>query len=254
MSMSDAIGMRVLAWRYRLFQDPREIRFMLRHLGPGDTAVDIGAHKGAYSYWMVQAVGPKGRVVCFEPQPALIHHLRRVKDKLHLDRLDVVPFAVSSRRGDRSLSVPGEGPNPAGTLETALTGSAHLIYLVGATSLDSHFPPGTPVKFIKCDVEGHEYDVFLGGGRLLKEQRPILLFEREEAGHPRHAGRDVFALLQGLDYVGAFFSPRGLRPLAEFDPERHGQPGSPEYSHSFVFRARETLTGLARATPPARLR
>jgi FkbM family methyltransferase len=248
--MSEALRLKLRAWRYRLSRDGRPIRFMLRHLQPGDTAVDIGAWRGAYTYWMVKAVGAEGRVVCFEPQPAMISYLRKIKDTLHLDALDVVPFALSSRRGDRSLSVPGEGPNPAGTLETGLIGSAHLIYLVGATTLDTHFASGTPVKLIKCDVEGHEYEVFLGGGRVLREQRPILMVEREEASHPRHATRDLFHYLQELDYVGAFFSTRGLRPLSDFDPIRHGDQASAEYANQFVFRARETLTGAARSPRP----
>jgi FkbM family methyltransferase len=249
--MSEAIRMKWRAWRHRLFLDRRPIRFMLRHLVPGDTAVDIGAYKGVYAYWMLKAVGEGGRVVCFEPQPAMIKHLNRLKESLQLKRLEVVPLAVSSRRGDRSLSVPGEGPNPAGTLETGLTGSAHLIYLVGATTLDSHFPAGAAVKLIKCDAEGHEYEVFLGASRLLQNQRPILMIEREEASHPRHAPRDVFAYLQGLDYVGAFFSRRGLRPLSDFDPIRHGDPASSDYANQFVFRARETLTGPARTPSPS---
>src|SRR5262245_38364098 len=247
--MSEALRRKLRAWRYRLSRDGRPIRFMLRHLQPGDTAVDIGAWRGAYTYWMVKAVGPQGRVVCFEPQPAMVKLLNRVKDVMHMERLDVVPLAGTSRRGDRSLSVPGEGPHPAGTLETGLTGSAHLIYLVGTTTLDTHFASGTPVKLVKCDVEGHEYEVFLGGGRVLREQRPILMVEREEASHPRHATRDLFNYLQELDYVGAFFSIRGLRPLSDFDPIRHGDPASAEYANQFVFRARETLTGAA-ARPP----
>jgi len=252
--MSEALRLKLRAWRHRLSRDGRSIRFMLRHLQPGDTAVDIGAWRGAYAYWMVQGVGPSGRVVCFEPQPAMVKLLNRVKDVMHMERLEVVPLALTSRRGDRSLSVPGEAPHPAGTLETGLIGSAHLIYLVAATTLDSHFPPGTPVKFIKCDVEGHEYEVFLGGGRLLREQRPILLVEREEASHPRHATRDLFTYLQELDYVGAFFSRRGLRPLSDFDPIRHGDPASQDYVNQFVFRARETLTGIARNPRPTVVR
>ena len=246
--MSEALRLKLRAWRHRLSQDGRPIRFMLRHLQPGDTAVDIGAWQGAYAYWMVQAVGPQGRVVCFEPQPAMVKLLNRVRDVAHLERLEVVPLALTSRRGDRSISVPGDAPHPAGTLETGTPGN-HLIYLVGATTLDSHFPSGTRVKFIKCDVEGHEYDVFLGAGRLLREQRPILLVEREEASHPRHASRDLLTYLQDLDYVGAFFSRRGLRPLSDFDPIRHGDPASADYANQFVFRARETLRGAA-ARPP----
>lgn len=59
------------AWRYRLRIDPGEIRYLLATLRPGRMALDIGAHKGAYSYWMSKAVGPWGEVIAFEPQPEL---------------------------------------------------------------------------------------------------------------------------------------------------------------------------------------
>ena len=64
------------AWRYRLVIEKHEIKFMLNHLGPGNTAVDIGAHKGAYTYWMSKYVGEKGKVFSFEPQPRLNKQLR----------------------------------------------------------------------------------------------------------------------------------------------------------------------------------
>ena len=48
------------AWRYRVKLEPKEISFMIRSLSSGDRVVDIGAHKGAYTYWMQKAVGPNG--------------------------------------------------------------------------------------------------------------------------------------------------------------------------------------------------
>ena len=45
------------AWRYRLVVEKHEIKFMLDYLAPGNIAVDIGAHKGAYTYWMSKYVG-----------------------------------------------------------------------------------------------------------------------------------------------------------------------------------------------------
>ena len=240
------------AWRYRWLLERYEIRFVRLNLRPGDTAVDIGAHKGAYAYWMHKSVGPRGRVVCFEPQPELAAYLRRMSEALHLDRLHVEALGVSSRRGERSLSVPLGGPSPAGTLESGLIERKHVIYLVGVTTLDDYFGPGTPVRLIKCDVEGHEFEVFRGGERLLREQRPILLFECEERHHRRHASRDVFAFLEGLGYAGAFVSRKGLRPLREFDAARHGDPASREYANNFVFRVPGAAAGVSEARPRAR--
>ena len=51
--------------------------------------------------------------------------------------------------------------------------------------LDSFFASRTqPVSLIKCDVEGHEGEVFRGAEQLLRQDRPILLFECEQ----RHNG------------------------------------------------------------------
>ncbi len=93
----DAVRMLYRAWRYRWKLDREEIRFVRGHLAPGDTAVDIGAHKGAYAYWMHRAVTPGGREVCFEPQPELAQYLGRMKTALRLDRLEVKNLALSSR-------------------------------------------------------------------------------------------------------------------------------------------------------------
>jgi FkbM family methyltransferase len=238
MISGDAVRMLYRAWRYRWKLDRAEIRFMRRQLSPGDAAVDIGAHKGAYAYWMHRAVAPAGRVVCFEPQAELAGYLGRMKTALRLDRLEVENLAVSSRAGEMTLSVPGGRPSPSGTLEAGLIEGAHATCPVRATTLDDHFGADTPVRLIKCDVEGHELEVFRGGERLLRTQRPILLFECEERHHRRYTSGEVFAFLEGLGYEGFFFARGGLRPLRAFDPARHGKPTSAEYANNFAFQAR----------------
>ena len=177
----ETIRMAYRAWRYRVLIDPHEIRFVLRHLSPGDTAVDIGAHKGAYAYWMHKAVAPHGRVVCFEPQKPMVGYLNRMKEAVPLARLEVVNLALSSRRGEMTLAVPQTGGSQGATLESGLLKGPHMLYLVGVTTLDEFFGADTPVKLIKCDVEGHEFEVFKGGERLLRKYRPVVLFECE--GH-----------------------------------------------------------------------
>lgn len=236
MIIREAVRMAYRAWRYRVLLNPHEIRFLRRHLAPGDTAVDIGAHKGAYAYWMNKAVAPHGRVVCFEPQQALANYLTRMKTAVPLPHLEVVNLALSSRRGEMTLAVPQGGPSPAATLESGQLDGPHILYLVGVTTLDEFFGPDTPVKLIKCDVEGHEYEVFRGAERMLRKYRPVLMFECEDRHHRQQEWRDVFGFLEGLGYQGAFFTRRGLRSLKEFDPVRHGVPASREYANNFVFR------------------
>ena len=59
-----------------------------------------------------------------------------------------------------------------------------------------------PISFIKCDVEGHEADVFYGAKKTLIEYMPDLLFEchRSEAEKG-----DLFNYLVDLGYTGYFF-------------------------------------------------
>ena len=65
-------------WKARRRGDRREIESVLSMVRPGDTVVDIGANKGSYLYWLRRAVGPAGRVIAFEPQPALASYLAEV--------------------------------------------------------------------------------------------------------------------------------------------------------------------------------
>jgi FkbM family methyltransferase len=237
MSFREQMRFYFRAWRYRWKLDPAEIRFLLRQLRPGDTAVDIGAHKGAYTYWMQKAVGPTGRVFSFEPQPQLAEYLKRVKDALRMANVTVENAGVSSTSGTMQLTVPGHGPSPGGTLEPGLIQGERLTYPVRIVTLDEYFQqhPAGNLRLVKCDVEGHELEVFRGAGHILKTHRPALLFECEERHHHRYKSQDVFAHLAALGYTGCFFSRTGLRPLAEFRPDEHGDVRATNYVNNFVF-------------------
>src|SRR4051794_32903514 len=98
------------AWRYRLRVEPREIAYVRATLGPGDCAIDIGAHRGGYLYWMQKRVGPSGRVLAFEPQPELAAYLRSIVSRLGLSQVTIEEQAVSNAPGQAVLEVPDGGP------------------------------------------------------------------------------------------------------------------------------------------------
>src|SRR5262245_33698247 len=86
---------RYRAWRYRLLVERPGVHFVREHLKPGQLALDIGAHKGAYLYWMQRAVGCAGRVVAYEPQPELANYLSTVVGAERLEHVTVVNSALS---------------------------------------------------------------------------------------------------------------------------------------------------------------
>ena len=199
------------AHRYRWKLDPAEIKFMRAHARPATTAIDIGAHKGGYSYWMARAVGPQGLVIAFEPQPELAARLRCSFGHRH--NVIIENLGLSNQCGQLTLNVPGPGPSPGASFETtAVTSDSIRKINVDVSTLDARLAQPHPrVSFIKCDVEGHELNVFMGAERTFREERPSLLFECEQRHHGNRDTAEVFNYLGGLGYRGFFlfrFVPR----------------------------------------------
>lgn len=198
-------------WRYRLRSERQELAFLLRCPLQGALVADIGANLGIYSYWMHRAVGPMGRVIAFEPQPELQEHLSDLRESFRLNNLEIVPRGLSTKSGTAELIRPCTHWGGA-SLEEIDNQEETERFQVPLTTLDKYFADRDErLRFIKCDVEGHEEQVFAGGGTILSEDRPILLFECPE--ELARKGK-LFAQLAGLNYEGRFFHNHALHPLS----------------------------------------
>lgn len=223
MQLYDRLAAVNRAWRYRLRAERDEVRFLLQRDLGGQTAVDVGANRGVYSYWMHKKVGPRGNVVAFEPQPELVAYLNDYKRTFRLDRLTIVGSGLSSVSGERHLVRPREHWGRA-SLEIEPTANTDTVQ-IALTTLDEFFvcSPMRPLRFVKCDVEGHEFDVFRGGEAVLREDRPDLLFE----GHdPKVRDGRLFRFLEGLGYEGFFFVRGEMTPVSRCAELRGTIPGS----------------------------
>ncbi|MFG0306008.1 MAG: FkbM family methyltransferase [Phycisphaerales bacterium JB040] len=248
--MRDQLRLLARAIKYRYKLDPAEVRFVLRTLRPGMCAIDLGAHKGAYTYWLRRAVGRSGRVVAVEAQQRLAERLDRLMRGSA--NVDVVWAAISDRTGTGRLStradgsshgasITGFGDEPdAPTSEVPTTTLGDLLASRGLDRLD----------FIKCDVEGHEVAVFEASVETLAQHRPTILVECEE----RHGGGDgrdggdggdgggvepgnvtrLAGVVEPLGYRMRFFCAGTLRPRSEFDPATHQRYGHGEYCNNWV--------------------
>ena len=104
------------AWRYRLKVETQEINFMLSHLKPGQTAIDIGAHKGAYTYWMSKYVGKDGKVFAFEPQPKLYNQLNKLLEHSNNYNVNLELLALSSSKGEDTMVIPSKKTSPSASI------------------------------------------------------------------------------------------------------------------------------------------
>ncbi len=230
------------AYKARYRDQRSEISTVLAALQPGDVAADVGAHKGAYLYWMRKAVGPGGRVFGFEPQPGLARYLLSVCTAMHWANVFVRECALSDSAGRGTLNVPGDTDSPSASLEAVAPGQGSgRTYECQIDTLDHQLGQEQRLALLKVDVEGHELQVFRGATELLRRCSPLLLFECEVRHLTRHSMQDVFAFLEGLGYEGSFFSPTGLLRLGDFDPSVHQRHDAerfwdaPGYCNNFLF-------------------
>ncbi len=177
-------------------------------LMPGAVLLDVGAHIGYFSMKGAAKVGPKGRVVSFEPNPETLVQLRSNVDASHVESIVTVePIAATDH--DQQLTLyAARGIN---------TGASSLSK-DNAGVFDEH-PQGYPVRgrpiddvvselgltrvdAIKIDVEGAEVSVLRGALKTLTKYHPKVVIEVDErqlAGFGTKPA-DVEALLKQAGY------------------------------------------------------
>jgi FkbM family methyltransferase len=150
----------------------------------GWRCADVGAHVGNITEILVRFVGDEGRVVAFEAHPANAAELRERFRRAPV--VEVVNAAVGDGSSDRLALYAGRHDH---STEWNVVGHdvdgvpTRLELEVPAVSLDAWFAPGTPLNFVKIDVEGAEGLVLAGMRRVLREERPVVAIEfHDEAG------------------------------------------------------------------------
>jgi FkbM family methyltransferase len=218
---------------YRLRDIEPELRLLPRLCAREGLALDVGAHEGVYSYFMLRQAA---RVIAFEPNPVLAAHLRRTFGA----RLDVRETALSDTAGSARLHIPQRGSEAVtsnGSIEASAAEPQSDVFTVSTTPLDQLIDGLGRVGFIKIDVEGHELSVLRGAAGLLRRDRPNLLVEAEER-HRREAVSSIHDFLGSLGYRGYFLEQDRPQPIGRFSPQRHQpipQPPGVRYINNFIF-------------------
>ncbi len=216
-------------WRYERRTERDSIQFIKSLDLQGATVLDIGANRGVFSYWLSKCVGGTGHVVAFEAQPELRSILSDVERWFLKANFDIRMVALSDSCGTttfyRAYAGHGggsiESKSPEHIAEQAIT--------VDMTTLDAiqdSFP--RPVRFIKCDVEGHELSVFKGAANLLQSDKPIILVEIHQ-----EQVESVNQLLQEYGFTGSFISQNKRIPIDQFADHPYRRPE--EIHRNYIF-------------------
>ncbi|MGF2210580.1 FkbM family methyltransferase [Streptomyces albidoflavus] len=136
--------------------EPNLSAFLRDRLRPGDTFIDVGAHRGAFSLLASHTVGPHGRVVAIEPSPQFHNDLTAAATANHRTNIRAVRSAASDTHGILTLYL--EDPANLGHTTAVRPRHVHtatevptapLVDLVSRAELAT-------ARIIKIDVEGAE--------------------------------------------------------------------------------------------------
>ncbi len=197
--------------------------FLFLYLRAGDRFIDCGAHAGLYSVLAGKRVGPTGRVISVEPNPAILELLNRNIEANGVTCATSVQTALYSRRQEMKF-YPGAADRSAyGSLFNRDT-SADGIRLETATlgQICNQFGVTAPAV-VKIDVEGSETEVLKGicdaGGA---RDFPLLIIEFTEL-NLQAAGSSTLELFRALESSGYHlfrFDADGL----ELEPVKFDNP------------------------------
>lgn len=200
----------------RHFREP-EMQLIKSLVSRGDRVADVGANLGVYTTELSLAAGPAGKVYSFEPVRENYDILSTVVRKMHLDNVLTFNLALGSSPAESYIVIPDmedfrgfywahlASPGDQGRREKVKVGTFDELFSSGVIQR---------LEFIKCDVEGGELEVLLGGVEMIQSQTPGWLIEVS-----RQTSDRVFKLLQGLGYRSFVFNERLIETHSYRDKE-----------------------------------
>lgn len=160
--------------------EPEFQQALVKIVKPGMVVWDLGANAGFYGVVLSHLVGPNGKVVCFEPMPAIADQVRYNAKLNGFDHMSCRTEAVGLEDGETSFVVP---KGQCGTMASSSFNKPGLVIEerleVKVRSIDSLVESSdAPIPdMIKMDIEGVEVDGLRGAVRTVQKHRPILLVE-----------------------------------------------------------------------------
>ncbi|MFC1674165.1 FkbM family methyltransferase, partial [Pseudomonadota bacterium] len=216
-----------------------ELRILPFLVDPKRIAVDAGANKGVYTYWLERL---SKHVYAYEPNPKMFDVIKRgtgIKATVNF-------AALSDAAGEFALRIPKTGSgsysNQGASLNHDKVGDSYGEVMVETRRLDDEGL--NDVGFIKIDVEGHEMAVLDGALETIKRDRPTLLIEMEQQ-HTGRAIEDDIKRVENLGYRMLFLHQGQLNTGESFDPEAHHRAAATaqDYVFNFIFVPQERRPG-----------
>jgi FkbM family methyltransferase len=144
-----------------------------RLVAEGMTVVDVGAHAGYYTLIAARAVGDKGRVFAFEPEPSNYKLMFKNIRYNSYRNVTAIQKAVTNITGPVKLFLAEDASGHS----TVGDSQYERAVQVDSTTLDDYFATRTqPIHIIKIDVEGAENAVLQGMTSIIDKNPDMNIF------------------------------------------------------------------------------
>ncbi|HKP44990.1 MAG TPA: FkbM family methyltransferase [Pyrinomonadaceae bacterium] len=155
---------------------------------PGETALDLGANFGLYSYHLGKIAG---KVYAFEPVPFTFETLSLVARLLRFRNVELIEKGCAEQAGKISFEVPVQtsgayaaGQAYIGGRRDDREGKEQQVRWAGTkqvecevVKLDEFLPRIDRLSLIKCDIEGAELFAFRGAQKMIAKHLPSVICE-----------------------------------------------------------------------------
>jgi FkbM family methyltransferase len=170
------------------------------YLNNSSNCIDIGCHKGEILELLIKKA-PNGIHFGFEPLPNFYSDLKK---KFSSKKINILPYALGDENKEVVFHYVKNAPAYSGLKKRDYDKIKPDIEQIKVQQkrLDDCISENTTIDFIKIDVEGAEFQVLKGAQRILKNNKPLILFEFGMGASNFYGTKpkDLFEFLNDVNY------------------------------------------------------
>lgn len=174
----------------------RQTKAILRKMLKSDSVcVDAGCYKGEILSLMIRHA-PLAKHYAFEPIPIQYHYLIENFG----EKAFIFPYALGNEHKETTFHYVKTNPTYSGLQQRQYKGVEDVeLITVQVRKMDDVVPSDVPVRLIKIDVEGGEYDLLQGARNTLTLWKPVLIFEHGIGAADKYGVKpgDLYQYLSG---------------------------------------------------------
>jgi FkbM family methyltransferase len=190
--------------------EPHVCGVMRRLLRPDDVFVDVGANIGYLTLYAATLIGPRGRVLSFEPTPCCCAQLIANLNLNRIMNVTLFPIGLSDHHSNNQFYLDSGENSGAGSIRKGPQSAQAIEIEVECLDEVLRRAAVDRVAMVKIDVEGAEMLVLKGMKELLsRPDGPAIVCEISEwslqqLGYSKEA---IFALMSSCGYEVEVISP-----------------------------------------------